>query len=179
MLEKVVDGFGGLYVVTSCGQVKRGGRALKGFVGHNGYVSLTLCYQGVPSRRDVHRLVALAFIPNPHRKREVNHKNGIKTDNRIENLEWATPTENRIHAIHVLGKKNHGTYRGRFGKDHNRSIAFSLTDPDGKVFSFGSGLEATRVIGIDHSAISYARRNFPLPHKFKRGKFKGWTLLDD
>ena len=53
----------------------------------------------------LHRLVALHFIPNPENKLTVNHKNGIKNDNRIDNLEWATDSEQQLHAV-VMGLRN-------------------------------------------------------------------------
>jgi len=84
---------------------------------NNGYRQLKLSKNGVNKMYSVHRIVAEAFIPNPENKPCVNHKNGIKSDNRVENLEWVTRSENDIHA-YKLGLKtvnknpNYGSKNG-------------------------------------------------------------------
>ena len=74
------------------------GRILKLSLNNSGYYLVFIAYKGVRFVKLVHRLVADAFLPNPSNKTQVNHINGIKTDNRLDNLEWVTPKENSIHS---------------------------------------------------------------------------------
>ncbi len=69
----------------------------------DGYPQVCLSFSPKKRRYAVHRLVALYFVPNPKNKPQVNHLNGIKTDNRAVNLEWCTSQENVIHFHEVLG----------------------------------------------------------------------------
>lgn len=72
----------------------------------SGYKFVTICANGEHRMSGVHQLVAQAFLGAGHGK-EVNHKNGIKTDNRLENLEWVTRSENIKHS-HDIGLKKSG-----------------------------------------------------------------------
>jgi len=102
---KDVVGFEGLYSVSNIGRVKNIKRnKIRAQFMSKGY--LTLIIYNVNSRyTPVHRLVAQAFIPNTENKPQVNHINGIKSDNKTANLEWATCSENQIHSFYVLENK--------------------------------------------------------------------------
>ena len=113
-----------------------------------GYLQVGVWKNGVRHTKLVHRLVAETFIKNPKNKPEVNHKNGIKTDNRVENLEWVTTSENEYHKFRVLNK---GHY---FGKENKKSkIVLQIKDKKvvGKFFGLN---EAQRKTGFDGSFIS-------------------------
>lgn len=79
-------------------------RKLKPRINHKGYLVLEVNSVAI----SVHRLVALTFIPNPEQKPQVNHKDGVKTNNHVSNLEWNTNQENVLHAFRVLGNKASG-----------------------------------------------------------------------
>jgi hypothetical protein len=80
------------------GQCEIGGRILKNQLSKNGYYYAVLSKKGKVMKLKIHRLILEAFVGPPNCL-QCNHKNGVKTDNRLENLEWVTPSENAIHAI--------------------------------------------------------------------------------
>lgn len=124
---KDVIGYEGLYQVSNLGRVKglkreskhyKGGvrvyneRFLNPCLHKDGYLKVGLIKDGINKQHSVHRLVCSSFIENIYNKPQVNHKNGVKTDNRLENLEWSTSSENHKHAYkiglrHQNGEKNH------------------------------------------------------------------------
>ena len=92
------------YEVSNLGRVRNAltGQVLRPRKLPNGYLELKLYYKGQAKRCYVHKLVATAFLEGWREGLEVNHKNGIKSDNRAENLEWVSASENRQHASDVL-----------------------------------------------------------------------------
>jgi hypothetical protein len=103
---KDVPGYAGQYQVSNTGKVRNAkrGRELKPHTQGSGYKQTMLSVNGKRSHPLVHRLVAAAFIPNPENKPQINHKNGNKSDNRADNLEWCTMSENLQHRHKVLGQ---------------------------------------------------------------------------
>ena len=103
---KNIKGFEGLYEVSNLGNIKSLSKINKNKnklvaqrVQNNGYIHVCLSKNGKTQIKTVHRIVAQAFLPPIEGKKEINHINGIKTDNRAENLEWVSHRENVIHAI--------------------------------------------------------------------------------
>lgn len=87
------------------------GKPLKPNINRNGYKYVVFCKNKKMKTMTVHRIVALTFIPNPMNLPVINHKDGNKLNNNIDNLEWATLSENTLHAVNVIhsiksGKEN-------------------------------------------------------------------------
>lgn len=101
VLWREVKGYEGLYDVSSDGKVysRRSKKVLRGSPIPGGYLTVALHAGGGQKTRTIHRLVCEAFHRNPHGKPTVNHIDGVKTNNRASNLEWATHKENTANGV--------------------------------------------------------------------------------
>jgi hypothetical protein len=124
---KNISGFEGLYKVSTLGDIYsiRNGITLKCPTSEGGYPLVCLCVENKPKTLLVHRIVAETFIPNPLNLPQVNHINGVKTDNRVKNLEWVTCLENVKHAMET-GLSRWGKNKGKKTRFTDEEVAFYL-----------------------------------------------------
>lgn len=116
------------------------GKSLKVEVMQDGYSRIVLMKEGVKKRYMCHRLVAETYIPNPDNKPYVNHIDGNRSNNCVENLEWCTQSENERHSVDVLGKSMKG--KSMKGKTAPKAVRCIENDTIYKSMS-----EAVRLIG--------------------------------
>ena len=166
-----IEGYEGVSQVSTLGNIKhlaktvpngKGGyhnyseRITKGYPVAEGYLRITLSKNGKSIQKRINRLVALAFIPNPENKKEVNHKNGKRWDNRKVNLEWNTSKENNDHA------RRTGLYNG---KPKTPILQYDLQG--NLIREWEGGIDAAKELKISKSGICSA-----LKGKLKR--FQGF-----
>lgn len=150
---KEIKGYKGFYEISNKGNVRnfKTKYILKQFTNNKGYNYVHLSVNYKRKAISVHRLVAQAFVDNPDNKQQVNHINGIKTDNRVENLEWVTCSENIIHS-YKIGKQRMGWDReliNKNAKSHYKKVKAIEID---RVFD--SITKASQELNICLSSIS-------------------------
>lgn len=166
---KPVVGYGGYYEVSSIGRVRsvkcsilkkndimynKAQKIRSYFISKTGYPQITLSLNGKLRQHFIHRLVCEAFIPNPDKKLSVNHRNFIKTDNRIENLEWLTNEENSLH-FHAANPGWATRLINRSRMDHPNNKPILQYSKDGAIKGrFNSISQAARLLGFNSSNIS-------------------------
>jgi len=118
---KDIQKYEGLYQVSDLGRIKRIAPEANTYVGKiikpikiNGYVFVNLYSQGKRRCHKIHKIVAESFLGSRPLGKQINHKNGNKEDNNLNNLEWVTPKENTFHSWNILGKAQ----RGEDGGNH-------------------------------------------------------------
>lgn len=176
MRWKDAKGYEGVYQVSDQGDIKRVrasrgtnvGKILKPIANKKGYLKTRLTVNSKGKTILVHRIIAESFIPNPINLPQVNHINGVKSDNRVGNLEWCTNEDNIRHAFkNGLIKP---AFLGKYGADHNRSIKVRLKNNNtGEVREFYGLNEAARELNT----------NTPALWRVRKGEYKhtkGWSF---
>lgn len=165
---KDIAGYEGLYQVSNLGRIKsigrhtrnryglmwKPGRVLNAAKDNKGYLTVVLCDNKKRHTFKVHKIVATTFILNPERKPQVNHIDGNKQNNRVDNLEWCSQSENMSHAWETgLQKRTHK-------KNDLKSIKIAQYSCDMQILNvFPSMMEAERQTGIYNASISRAVRH--------------------
>lgn len=171
---KNITGFEDLYQVSNFGRVRRKkgyqakkDRILKPIDNGNGYLGVALSKNSIYKRYYIHRLVAKTFIGDSNK--EVNHKDGDKSNNKLSNLEWLSRSENQKHRYKVL--KHKGANTGKTGSKNARSKPVIQLGLNGyPIKRFESVMQAFRVTGVCESNIRgviYGRQNMAGGYKWK------------
>ena len=157
---KDIPGYEGYYQVSNIGRVRNSeqGHLLQPNKKRTGYIQVTLSRQGIARTYRLHRIVAQTFIPNLGNKPYINHKNGDKSNNRVENLEWCTPSENQRHRYDVLLKR----------QTSNRPVVCTTTGE-----TYPSARAAAKALSLHHTAISMCCHGVRTHTKNLYFKFKG------
>jgi hypothetical protein len=156
---KDIKGYENVYKISSLGRVIRkpwerdfSEKEIKHIIKKHGYAVVGLNYKKQCKYFYVHRLIAIAFIENLENKPQVNHKDGNKLNNVLDNLEWATRSENQKHRYTHLGHKNY--LYGKTGADHKGSKPVMQMTKDGIYLKTYAGVsEAGRQTGVSVSSI--------------------------
>lgn len=166
-----IPGYDGLYQVSNTGRIRKGEKIKAQRKDHGGYLTVWLSKHSEMKCLKVHRLVALAFVPNPERKRTVNHIDGNKQNNRAENLEWATHSENITHANNTGlrtvtdAQRKAASMNGKKTCDQNRRRKAVFCIKDGIRREFESAHEAARFVSGSASAIVACCKGKAKTHK--------------
>src|SRR3990172_703465 len=151
---KDIPSYEGIYQASSFGKIrslnfKNTHRCLlmNQTIGNDGYLCLNLYKNGIPKIIRVHRIIAKVFVPNPSNKICINHKDGNKKNNHINNLEWCTYSENNYHAYRILNKK--AALLGKLGIDNYRSKkTLQFMNSGELVNEWNSQADIERTLGI-------------------------------
>lgn len=151
--------FGEEYFVSEDGRVwsVRTQKVLRPATDKSGYHYYVLCVNGERKTVKAHRLVGMAFIPNDEKKPTINHKNGIRTDNRVENLEWATHKEQKNDPLtkeHMMSVYKNTDYQKMGERRNFGRVPITIIWANGETTMYGSLLEASRETGKNYSKLS-------------------------
>lgn len=159
---KAIEGTRNTYEVSNFGRVRKNGKICK--IGHkpNGYCQVSIGFVYGRHVVSLHRLVTAYFadIPSEYENLQINHKDGNKDNNGINNLEWCTPRENQQHRVNILGKHMKGENNPMFGVSGKDSPVFKgyikMIDPkNGETVGVyaGSGEAAKAVHGTPSNVL--------------------------
>ena len=171
---KPIEGTDGKYEVSNTGKIRSMNYRMTGKakelayqLDSKGYPRIRIKNKVFPHQTfKIHREVAKAFIPNQDNKPQVNHKNGCKTDNRAENLEWVTNKENADHAMNN-DLWNNVLAASSKNNDKRKTAIIAINIRTGERLYFGSMSDAERAIGTKHiNAVISGKRKQASGYRF-------------